>query len=62
MTNLNENALNLLRQRGFISKNEIAYLKGDLLIAENVISSEKRVLEQVPKGILESAQKRVLKG
>tara|TARA_B100000287_G_C20293383_1_gene646840 strand:+ start:228 stop:416 length:189 start_codon:yes stop_codon:yes gene_type:complete len=62
MNNLNEKATNLLRQQGLISGNEIAYLKGDLWIAENVISSEKRILEQVPKGIVESANKRVLKG
>ena len=61
MNNLNEKATNLLRQQGLISGNEIAYLKGDLWIAENVISSEKRILEQVPKGIVESANKRVLK-
>jgi len=62
MNNLDENVITMLRSAGYISQNEIAYKKGDLLIAENVISNEKRVLDNVPGTILEAAKKRILKG
>ena len=62
MNNLNEDIIALLRNGGYISKDEIAYKKGDLLIAENVVSNEKRVLEHIPAGITESTSKRILKG
>ena len=62
MNNLNEDVITMLRNAGYISKNEIAYKKGDLLIAENVISNEKRVLDNVPGTILEATKKRILKG
>ena len=47
-----------LRSRGVILKNEIAYRVGDLIVAENVVTRERRVLESI---VSESA-KRVLKG
>ena len=62
MQNLNEDLISMLRQKGYISAQEIAYKKGDLLIAENVISNEKRVLEQVPRQIVEATTKKILKG
>jgi len=62
MNNLNEDIIALLRSGGYISKDEIAYKKGDLLIAENVISSEKRVLDNVPSTVVEANSKRILKG
>ena len=62
MNNLDDEILAILRQHGYISKDEIAYKKGDLLIAENVISNEKRMLENVPTTIVESSRRKILKG
>ena len=50
-----------LRERGLISEQEFAYIAGDLLVAENVTSNEKRVVGE--SNILsESNSKRLLKG
>jgi hypothetical protein len=50
-----------LRERGLISEQEFAYIAGDLLVAENVTSNEKRVVGE--SNILsESKNKRLLKG
>jgi len=50
-----------LRERGLISEQEFAYIAGDLLVAENVTSNEKRVVGE--SNILsESNNKRLLKG
>ncbi len=62
MNSLKEEVLISLREQGFISQEEIAYKKGDLLIAENVITNEKRMLNNVPKTILENSQRKILKG
>ena len=62
MKSLTEEILSALRERGFISENEIAYKQGDLLIAENVISNQKRKLENVPTSLIEGAAPRILKG
>lgn len=37
---------NLLRQRGVISSNEVAKRVGDLLVAEDVTSGSRRVIEK----------------
>lgn len=50
--------LNDLRSKGHLLKNEVAYRVGDLIVAENVVTRERRVLETT---ITEST-KRILKG
>ena len=41
---LPDSQLQSLRARGVLSENEIAYLEGDLLVAQNVLTGEKRLL------------------
>ena len=53
--------MNALRESNQISRDEYAYIAGDLLVAENVKTSEKRVLGQAAD-MLTEGQKRVLKG
>jgi len=50
-----------LRQQGLIEGSEIAFIAGDLLIAENPVSSERRVVGKSSL-LVESSNKRVLKG
>jgi hypothetical protein len=50
-----------LRQKGFIAAEETAYWMGDKLIAENLISQQRRVLDSIPTMLFES-QRRVLRG
>ena len=57
---ISTNQLRDLRDRGLISNDEIAFLSGDLIVAENVITSQKRVLGE--KNILSESSKRLLKG
>mgnify|MGYP001280316085 CR=1 FL=1 len=49
-----------LRQEGQITTHEIAYFQGDLLIVENVVTSEKRILEN--HGLINESGRRILKG
>lgn len=60
-TSLENAHLTSLRERGLLSEEEIAYKAGDLIIAENPVSGEKRVLGQAATVLTES-NKRVLKG
>ena len=57
---LSKDILLELRQRGILSENEIAFYEGDLCVAKNVISGEKRLLN-VEKTLLES-KRTLLKG
>jgi hypothetical protein len=50
-----------LRSRGLISNSEIAFFAGDLLIAENPVTSTKRVVGE-SKILTETSNSRVLKG
>jgi len=58
---LNEAQLNDLRTRGLLNEGEFAYRAGDLVVAENPVTGDKRVLGQVSALISES-NKRVLRG
>ena len=51
----------LLREKRLIENEEYAYIAGDLLVAENVKTSSKRVLGQASE-ILSESKKRILKG
>ena len=50
-----------LRENQVISVNEVAYKVGDLYVAENILSGQKRQI-QVGCLIIEHSKKRVLKG
>ena len=58
---LNENQLVALRQSGLITKNEVAIEVGDLLVAEDVLTKARRIIEK-NDAISESNDKRLLKG
>ena len=58
---LTSQQLSDLRKRGLISEQEFAYIAGDLLVAENVTSNEKRVVGESAL-LTESNNKRLLKG
>lgn len=57
---LSQEALKELREAGVISNDEIALKAGDLMIAENVITRQRRIIKS-QKVVLES-KKRILKG
>jgi len=58
---LPDEQLRSLRARGILLENEIAYLEGDLIVAQNVLTSERRLLNS--RDISESSvRKRLLKG
>jgi hypothetical protein len=51
----------LLREQNIINQHEVAYKVGDLYIAENILSGNKRTIEVV--GLLtETGSRRILKG
>ncbi len=50
-----------LRQKSFITTEETAYWVGDKLIAEHLITQQRRVLDSIPTMLFES-QRRVLRG
>lgn len=60
-TALSDDQLNSLRQSKIIEANEVAYKNGDLLVAENVITKQTRVLGNASNLIAESFR-RLLKG
>ena len=49
-----------LREQGLITSQEVAFVTGDLLIAENVVSNERRVVGEAT--LIAESNKRVLKG
>jgi hypothetical protein len=61
MKEIDANTLQKLRERGLLTEKEVAFLSGDLIIAENVITKDRRVVEGASKIIAES-NRRILKG
>ena len=59
-TLLKESEIKKLRDAGVISNEETAFRVGDLLVAENVCTRERRVIDA--KGGLSESGRRVLKG
>ena len=57
---VSESDLSQLRQKGLIKLHEIALIVGDVMIAENLLTKERRILD-VGNLLLEST-KRILKG
>ena len=60
-TYLPDSQQNLLRQNGVISRNEVAKRVGDLLVAEDVTTGIRRVIEQTAV-LSETSSRQVLKG
>ena len=50
-----------LRAANLLQESEVAYYSGDLVVAENVLTKERRVLDRAVKTILEG-RKELLKG
>lgn len=57
---LPDHVLTLLREQGVIASEEVAVQEGDLMIAVNVITGSRRLIENLP--LQESKNKRLLKG
>ena len=63
MTNkqqLDEKSTLHLREKNLLSEHEFAYKSGDLIIAENALTGEKRIVGQT--AMLSEVNRRVLKG
>ncbi len=61
MKEIDGNTLQKLRDQGLLTEKEVAFLSGDLIVAENVITKDRRVIEGASRIIAES-NKRILKG
>ena len=57
---LNKDETDILRSHGIISNQEIGLRIGDIIVAENVVTRERRVLEAAAPVLNES--KKLLKG
>ena len=60
VTNLSSQELQKLKDSGDLKVNETAYLNGDLLVAENVISKERRVISET--SVLLESRRKLLRG
>ena len=60
-TMLNETQIATLRSSGLLQEGEFAYKAGDLIVAENPVSGEKRVVGPAAAILVEN-NKRILKG
>lgn len=54
--------LGRLKVKGLLTEEEYVYVDGDILIAENVKTQDKRVLGKAADLLTEGGSKRVLKG
>ena len=59
---ISHDQLTMLRGSGVISENEIAYWAADILVAENVVTSNKRVIKDAAHLLKESSSRTLLKG
>ena len=57
---LSEKDLSLLRIKGLLLENEIAFLTGTTVVAENVLTKERRVVET--QGLILESKRTLLKG
>ena len=57
---INSEKIQTLRELGVISQEEVPFTVGDVLYAENVITKQRRIINNAPASITES--KRILKG
>jgi hypothetical protein len=58
---LQADQISQLRQQGVINEREYAYIAGDLLVAENVTTSERRVIGNA-REVLTEGTRQVLRG
>ena len=59
---ISEQDLQILRQNGVLKESEVAYYAGDLIFAEDVITSTRRQLQVTQVESVVRAQKQLLKG
>ena len=59
---IEEGQLAILRDSGLITENEIALIEGDILLAKNVITQERRIIGKSDDVLNEGNNRRVLKG
>jgi hypothetical protein len=52
----------VMRASGQITDQEIAILEGDLIVAKNVVTEARRIIGKANDVLVESTQKRVLRG
>ena len=62
MQELKNEELRLLREAGALQENEVAFRMGDLVVAENVLSKDRRVLDTADRILQENSNRRLLKG
>ncbi len=60
MKYLNDDVINALRQQKVIEKEEVVLKEGDLFVAFNVVTQNRRVVE-VPTNLLEVTSRRILR-
>ena len=60
MKELTNKDLAALKEKGLLEENEVAYIKGDKVVAENILTKATRIVET--KGILLESNKKLLKG
>ena len=51
-----------LRNQKIIKENEIAIIEGDLILAKNVLTQERRIIGKKSEVIKESNERKILKG
>ena len=51
-----------LRNQKIITENEIAIVEGDLILAKNVLTQERRIIGKKSEVIKESNERKILKG
>ena len=60
MNKLNQNDMRLLKENGLIADTEVVYMMGQVIIAENLQTGSKRIIE-APNLILE-CRRQILRG
>tara|TARA_B100001250_G_C19441138_1_gene631835 strand:- start:157 stop:342 length:186 start_codon:yes stop_codon:yes gene_type:complete len=60
--NLTHEQMSMLRESKVISEEEVAIKEGDLIVAKNVVTQARRIIGKVDEILVESTQRRVLKG
>ena len=58
MNQLTVNDVNVLKQKGLLLENEIAVKEGSLIVAENVVTKERRILNTA--GLILESNKQLL--
>tara|TARA_E500000331_G_scaffold342760_1_gene376772 strand:+ start:472 stop:669 length:198 start_codon:yes stop_codon:yes gene_type:complete len=51
---LANNQIKLLREKGIITEKETAFKSGDLIVAEHVITGDRRIVDNASAALLES--------